>query len=111
MASVLAHCKLNFKLTQSIHVELQKIPFHSILAEKQQTVQANYSSLSLSTSLDTQDNLQAGLYYSKMKEILARNSSVTNISTLYTFFNQLQNIRPVENFKAIMLLIEKSLQS
>ena len=32
--------------------------FHSIFAVKQQTKQTNYSSLSLSTSLDTQDTLQ-----------------------------------------------------
>ena len=34
---------------------------HSILAEKQRTKQTNYSSLSLSTSLDTQDTLQGGI--------------------------------------------------
>ena len=31
---------------------------HSILAEKQRTKQTNYSSLSFSPSLDTQDNFQ-----------------------------------------------------
>ena len=35
--------------------------YHSIWAEKQQTEQINHSSLSLSTSLDTQDTLQGGL--------------------------------------------------
>ena len=34
---------------------------HSILAEKQRTKQTNYSSLSLSTSLDTQDIFQGGI--------------------------------------------------
>ena len=34
---------------------------HSILAEKQRTKQTNYSSLSLSASLDTQDTLQGGI--------------------------------------------------
>ena len=34
---------------------------HSILAEKQRTKQTNYNSLSLSTSLDTQDTLQGGI--------------------------------------------------
>ena len=34
---------------------------HSILAEKQQTKQTNYSFLSLSASLDTQDTLQGGM--------------------------------------------------
>ena len=34
---------------------------HSILAEKQQTKQTNYSFLSLSASLDTQDTLQGGI--------------------------------------------------
>ena len=33
---------------------------HSILAEKQQTKKTNYSSLSLSPSLDTLDTLQGG---------------------------------------------------
>ena len=33
---------------------------HSILAEKQQTKQTNYSSLSLFAALDTQDTLQGG---------------------------------------------------
>ena len=33
----------------------------SILAEKQHTKQTNYSSLSLSASLDTQDTLQGGI--------------------------------------------------
>ncbi len=34
---------------------------HSILAEKQRTKQTNYSSLSFSASLDTQDTLQGGI--------------------------------------------------
>ena len=34
---------------------------HSIFAEKQRTKQTNYSSLSLSASLDTQDTLQGGI--------------------------------------------------
>ena len=34
---------------------------HSILAEKQRTKQTNYSSLSLSGSLDTQDTFQGGI--------------------------------------------------
>ena len=34
---------------------------YCILAEKQQTKQINYSFLSLSASLDTQDTLQGGL--------------------------------------------------
>ena len=34
---------------------------HSILAEKQRTKQTNYSSLSFSTSLDTQDTLKGGI--------------------------------------------------
>ena len=34
---------------------------HSILAEKQRTKQTNYSSLSLSASLDTQDTFQGGI--------------------------------------------------
>ena len=34
---------------------------HSILAEKQRTKQTNYSSLSLSASLDTQDTLKDGI--------------------------------------------------
>ena len=34
---------------------------YCILAEKQQTKQINYSSLSLSASLDTQDTLQGGI--------------------------------------------------
>ena len=34
---------------------------HSILAEKQRTKQTNYSFLSLSASLDTQDTLQGGM--------------------------------------------------
>ena len=34
---------------------------HSILAEKQRTKQTNYSFLSLSASLDTQDTLQGGI--------------------------------------------------
>ena len=34
---------------------------HTILAEKQRTKQTNYSSLSLSASLDTQDTLQGGI--------------------------------------------------
>ena len=34
---------------------------HSILAEKQRTKQTNYSFLSLSTSLDTQDTFQGGI--------------------------------------------------
>ena len=35
--------------------------FHFILAEKQRTKQTIYSSLSLSTSLDTQDTFQGGI--------------------------------------------------
>ena len=35
--------------------------YHSILAEKQRTKQTNYSSLSLSASLDTQDTLHGGM--------------------------------------------------
>ena len=34
---------------------------HSILAEKQQTKQTNYSSLSFSASLDTQNTFQGGI--------------------------------------------------
>ena len=34
---------------------------HSILAEKQRTKQTNYSFLSFSASLDTQDTLQGGI--------------------------------------------------
>ena len=34
---------------------------HSILAKKQRTKQTNYSSLSLSASLETQDILQGGI--------------------------------------------------
>ena len=34
---------------------------HSILAEKQRTKQTNYSSLSLSPSLDTQDTFHSGI--------------------------------------------------
>ena len=35
--------------------------YYSIFAEKQRTKQMNYSSLSLSVSLDTQDTLQGGI--------------------------------------------------
>ena len=51
---------------------------YSILAEKQRTKQINYSFLSLSSSLDTQDTLQGSII---VKEISARNSSVQLIST------------------------------
>ena len=46
---------------------------HSILAEKQQTKQTNYSFLSLSAFLDT----HPGWHYSRVKEILARNARVS----------------------------------
>ena len=51
---------------------------HSILAEKQRTKQTNYSSLSLSASLDTQDTLQGGIIVEKF---LARNPSVPGKSS------------------------------
>ena len=41
--------------------------YHSILAEKQRTKQTNYSSLSFSTSLDTQDTLQGGIIVERKK--------------------------------------------
>ena len=40
---------------------------YSILAEKQQTKQIDYSVLSLSASLDTQDTLQGGIIVEWMK--------------------------------------------
>ena len=43
---------------------------YSILAEKQRTKQINYSSLSLSASLDTQDTLQY-VYIDKKEGFLA----------------------------------------
>ena len=53
---------------------------HSIFAEKQRTKQTNYSSLSLSASLDTQDTLQGGIIVEWKKfwqEIPVWSSSVT----------------------------------
>ena len=40
---------------------------HSILAEKQQTKQTNYSSLRFSASLDTQDTFQGGIIVERKK--------------------------------------------